>query len=607
MSRLPAVVQLFGSNERVERRLAAILAADVAGYSRLMGVDEVGTLTALKAHRREIVDPAIAAHKGRIVKTTGDGMLVEFASAVDAVACAVAVQEKVAQRAADGAEPCIRFRVGVNVGDIIIDGDDIFGDGVNVAVRVENECEPGGVCLSDDAYRQVCRKTAFGFDDLGERNLKNIDRPMRVYAVRNSGAEGGKTASGANPARSACDVGKPLPLPDKPSIAVLPFQNMGSDLEQEYFADGVVEDIITILSRVKSLFVIARNSSFTYKGKAVDIRQVGRELGVRYVLEGSVRKAGERIRITGQLIDAASGSHVWADRFDRRLDDIFEVQDEISLKMVAAIQPELDRAEIQRARRKPDNLTAWDLMLRARTELYKMTKAENEKAKQFLLEAVQADPSSAMAQAMLSEAFAYEGFFGWESPRHSLERAIQHAAEGVRLDQGDPAPHCAMAIVLIFMGRAGEAVAYAKNAIELDPNTAAGCRLLAAALAFAGDPAGAIAAAEQVLRASPRDPQQWVTFASIANAHFTAGRYQLALEFADRAAQFAPNWVGSYLTSAASAAHLGLMEQARLAAARIVELGPKHRMTGIRNHPLFCKPDVVARFLDGLSKAGVPE
>src|SRR6516164_298033 len=291
---------------RVERRLAAILAADVAGYSRLMGTDEVGTLAALKAHRREIVDPAIAAQNGRIVKTTGDGMLVEFASAVDAVACAVAIQEKMAERATGGTGPRIQFRMGINVGDIIIDGSDIFGDGVNVAARIENECEPGGVYLSDDAYRQVRGKTSLAFDDLGERSLKNIDRPVRLYAVRSTSFSTEATAA----------VGeKPLPLPDRPSIAVLPFQNMSGDPEQEYFADGIVEDIITALSRFKSLFVIARNSSFTYKGKAVDIKQVGRELGVRYVLEGSVRKSAGRVRITGQLIDSATGAHVWADRY----------------------------------------------------------------------------------------------------------------------------------------------------------------------------------------------------------------------------------------------------------------------------------------------------
>ena len=342
---------------RVERRLAAVLAADVAGYSRLMGADEVGTLTALKAVRREIVDPAIALHMGRIVKTTGDGMLVEFASAVDAVSCAIEVQSKLAEQA-DGAAQKITFRIGINIGDLIIEGDDIFGDGVNVAARVENECEPGGVCLSGSAFEQIRGKTDFTFDDLGEKSLKNIDRPVRLYAARLADQKTTATASS--------EIRKPLPLPDKPSIAVLPFQNMCGDPEQEYFSDGMVEDIITALSRFKSLFVIARNSSFTYKGKAVDIKQVGRELGVRYVLEGSVRKAGGKVRITGQLIDATTGAHLWADRFDGPLDDIFELQDKVTSSVVAAIAPRLEQAEIDRSERKPtESLDAFDLYYRA--------------------------------------------------------------------------------------------------------------------------------------------------------------------------------------------------------------------------------------------------
>jgi adenylate cyclase len=299
---------------RVERRLAAIVAADVAGYSRLMGFDEVGTLATLKTYRREVVDPGIAGHGGRIVKTTGDGMLVEFPSVVDAVTCAVAVQSKMAERN-ESAVVKINFRIGINIGDIIIDGDDIFGDGVNVAARVESECEPGGVCLSGSAFDQVRGKTDFAFDALGERSLKNIDLPVRLYAVNHSGLAVAKSPGGG--------ANKHLPLPDKPSIAVLPFQNMSDDPEQDYFADGMVEDIITALSRFGELFVIARNSTFVYKGKAVDVRQVGRELGVRYVLEGSVRKAGHRVRITGQLIDASSGAHLWADRFDGDLQDMF--------------------------------------------------------------------------------------------------------------------------------------------------------------------------------------------------------------------------------------------------------------------------------------------
>src|SRR6516225_7511458 len=337
---------------RVERRLAAILAADVAGYSRLMGTDEVGTLAALKSHRREIVDPAIAAHKGRIVKTTGDGMLVEFASAVDAVTCAVAIQQKVADQTGEG--PRIQFRVGINIGDIIVDGDDIFGDGVNVAARVENECEPGGVCLSGSAFEQVRGKTGIAFDELGERPLKNIDRPVRLYSARLAGS------SAATSADLPVDTASPPPLPDKPSVAVLPFQNMSGDPEQEYFADGMVEEIITALSRFKSLFVIARNSSFTFKGRAVDIKEVGRRLGVRYVLEGAVRKASGKVRITGQLIDAVTGAHIWADRFERDLTDVFALQDEVTVAVVSAIQPKLFQTEIaMAARRRPENLTAY--------------------------------------------------------------------------------------------------------------------------------------------------------------------------------------------------------------------------------------------------------
>jgi adenylate cyclase len=356
------------TRERVERRLAAVLAADVAGYSRLMGVDEVGTLQALKAHRRELIDPSIAAFKGRIVKTTGDGMLVEFASAVDAVTCAMDVQAKMLERNAAAARP-ITFRVGINVGDIIIDGDDIFGDGVNVAARIENECEPGGVFVSGSAFEQVRGKTEFAFHDLGEKSLKNIERPVRLYAVRRPQAYA-ERVSAPQASRQISDTA--IPLPDKPSIAVLPFQNMSGDPEQEYFADGIVEDIITALSHFKSLFVIARNSTFTYKGKPVDIKQAGRELGVRYVLEGSVRKGGGRVRITGQLVDAATGTHLWADKFDGSLADVFDLQDEVTEKVVSSIAPALEVAEMDRAKRKPtQQLDSYDLFLRGMTLLIK--------------------------------------------------------------------------------------------------------------------------------------------------------------------------------------------------------------------------------------------
>jgi len=344
------------SEARVERRLAAILAVDVAGYSRLMGADEEGTLAALRAVRRELGDPKIAEHRGRIVKTTGDGLLAEFASVVDAVRCAVEVQrEMIARNAGVASEKRIEFRVGIHQGDIIVEDGDIFGDGVNLAARLEGLAEPGGICVSRVVRDEVRDKLDLAFDDLGEQRVKNITRPVRTYRV----------ALGAS-SRAALPVEAPLPLPDKPSLVVLPFQNMSGDPEQEYFVDGMVEEITTAIARLPWLFVIARNSAFTYKGKPVNVKQVAQELGVRYVLEGSVRKAGNRVRITGQLIDTITGAHIWADRFDGALDDIFDLQDRGASSVAGAIEPKLRQSEIERASRKPTaNLTAYDLYLRA--------------------------------------------------------------------------------------------------------------------------------------------------------------------------------------------------------------------------------------------------
>jgi TolB-like protein/class 3 adenylate cyclase len=347
--------------ERVERRLAAILAADVAGYSRLMGEDEEGTLAALKAIRRELADPKIAEHRGRIVKTTGDGLLVEFPSVVDAVRCAVELQREMALRNAEVPETRrIEFRIGINLGDIIIDEHDIYGDGVNVAARLEALAEPGGICVSRVVRDQVRDKVDLSFEDLGEQQVKNIARPVHVYRI---------------PLLETARAKAPLPLPDKPSLAVLPFQNMTGDAEQDYFVDGIVEEITTAISRLPWLFVIARNSSFTYQGRAVDVKQVAGELGVRYVLEGSVRKAGNRVRITGQLIDTATGAHIWADRFDGALDDIFQLQDEVASSVVGAVEPKLRQSEIGRATRKPPtSLKAYDLYLRALAEFHTYTR-----------------------------------------------------------------------------------------------------------------------------------------------------------------------------------------------------------------------------------------
>src|SRR5579871_4602789 len=397
-----------------------------------MGGDEVGTLVALKTIRREIVDPAIASHKGRIVKTTGDGMLVEFASAVDAVTCAMTVQAEMTARNAEST-PEIIFRIGINVGDIIIDGDDIFGDGVNIAARVENECAPGGVCLSGSAFEQVRGKTSFAFDDLGERTLKNIDRPVQLHAVRN--------ASSPPAGRPVSRTEKPglLPLPDKPSIAVLPFQNMTGDPEQEYFADGMVEDITTALSRFKSLFVIARNSSFTYKHKTIDIKQIGRELGVRYVLEGSVRKAGGQLRITGQLIEASTGAHLWANKFDAPIENVFELQDELTASLVGAIAPRLVTAEVEAARRKrPDDLGSYDHYLRGLSQLYEFTPVSCNRAHVEALKAIELDPKFAPAFTLAAfSLYARKFHLGHELSDAEAKEAVELIVSALELDHDD--------------------------------------------------------------------------------------------------------------------------------------------------------------------------
>jgi TolB-like protein/class 3 adenylate cyclase len=396
------------AGERVERRLAA----DVAGYSRLMGADEEGTLTRFKAIRKELVDLTIAKHRGRIVKTTGDGLLVEFASAVDAVRSAVELQRGMADRAASGPQDQrIEFRIGIHVGDIIIDDNDIFGDGVNIAARLEEIAEPGGICISDDAQRQVRAKVDFVFDDLGPQALKNISEPMRAWRMR---AGENPTATAAKPASAASRPS--LPLPDKPSIAVLPFQNMSGDPEQEYFADGMVEEIITALSRFKSLFVIARNSSFTYKGKAVDIKQVGRELGVRYVLEGSVRKAGNRLRIIGQLIDAATGAHLWADKFEGELLDVFDLQDSVATSVVGAIAPRLTAADAELAKRKsPESWDSYDFYLRGIALFVQRTPETTDQALELLRKAVSLNPEFALAHIRAAACLLMRPVFGGRS------------------------------------------------------------------------------------------------------------------------------------------------------------------------------------------------
>jgi adenylate cyclase len=577
---------------RTERRLAAILAADVAGYSRLMGVDEEGTLAALKACRTELIDPKIAEHRGRVVKTTGDGALVEFASAVDAVRCAIEVQGAMAERNADIPEDRrIEFRIGINVGDIIIDEGDIYGDGVNVAARVEALARAGAICLSDNAYQQVRGKLTLEVTDLGEQQLKNIVQPLRIYGVRLDGISA--------PAA--------LALPEKPSIAVLPFQNMSGDPEQEYFADGMVEDIITGLSRIKWLFVIARNSTFTYKGRAVDVKAVGRELGVRYVLEGSVRKAADRVRITGQLIDATTGAHVWAERFDRKFEDIFALQDEVTLSVVGAIEPSLRLAEAERVKRKrSDSLDAYDLVLQAQADVYSRSPARCTKALVLLGRALTLDPTYALAHAYAAECH-HSLFIRGGQRKENRTAAICHA-EAAMANGSDDASVLAFAGFVIGMDKHDRAAAFAAfdAALAICPSSALTYILGSVVLTFGGEAERAIEWAERGLRLSPLDPNRASALASSSIAQYHRGQYEMAAAAARKAVQANPGFSFCYMALAAPLVKLGRTAEAKAAAARVLELQPTFRCSDAFT-VAGCVPTLDAALGEALRAAGLPE
>jgi len=575
---------------RVERRLAAILAADVAGYSRLMGTDEEATLTALKACRRELIDPKIAEYRGRIVKTTGDGALVEFPSAVDAVRCAIEIQRAMAARNTSIPEDRrIEFRIGINVGDIIIDEGDIYGDGVNIAARVESLASPGEICLSDNAYQQIKGKLAFDVNDLGEQRLKNIAQPVRVYGVRLDGTP-------EHPA---------LVLPDKPSIAVLPFQNMSGDPEQDYFADGISEDIITGLSKLRWLFVIARNSSFTYKGKAADVKRVSRELGVRYVLEGSVRKGGNRVRITSQLIDATTGNHLWAERYDDDLTDIFRLQDEITKKVVAAIEPKLLEAEgIRSQSRSPADLDAWEMVIRANSLFWRLTKTESLAAIATLKQVVERYPEYAPAYSMLAFSLLLARQFGWISMEPQVKQAEALAVRAAELDDSDPWAHLALGYVAIARRRTNEAVEEFQRALDLNPNFAAAHGYLGLALTVGGALDESIVHSEQAIRLSPHDPQNAIFNVHLAAAHYHMGRYAEAANIGRKAIQQRFGLPNGHRIYAASLAQAGQIEEARAELAILQELHPENSIAWVEQHiPL--NPGRMAKLVEGLRKAGM--
>ena len=576
------------AEDRVHRRLAAILAADVAGYSRLMGEDEEGTLAALKAHRRALIDPKISEYRGRIVKTTGDGILIEFASVVDAVRCAVDVQGGMIERNAEvPPDRRIEFRVGINVGDIIIDGDDIYGDGVNLAARLEAVAAPGGICVSAAVRDEVRDKLAFSFEDMAEHNFKNIARPMRVFRIELG------THRAPGPAKAPIDP----PLPERPSVAVLPFQNMSGDQEQEFFADGVTEDIITDLSKVSGVFVIGRQSSFVYKGKAIGLRQIGRELGVRYLLEGSVRKAGNRVRITAQLVDSRTDNHLWAERYDRNLEDIFAVQSEVAHAVVDALSVALLPEEGSRLGRVPTkNLEAYELVARAWRALHPPTRENIEQGRNLLERAVALDPGFAGGLAGLSfvgslsvvhnhvqrspqviaqvtdlaeKAIALDPAFGWSEMALAWSKwidgqhdeAIMLGQKAIALQPGDADLHGYLGNIMTFGGRPGDAVPHLERAIRLNPRSQGPNQHF---LGYANAMAGNSKAAVEILNDLPPSTYSPVTYSMLILAHVESDDVAKAKEAAEAALQRYPR-----MTTATCAA-VGLKNQqdvARIAVA----------------------------------------
>ena len=585
----------------VSRRLVAVFAADVEGYSRLMGADEVGTLKGL-TERRAILDRLIGEHRGRIANTAGDSVLAEFGSAVDAVQCAVEAQAALAE-ANTVSRPTsrINFRIGVHIGDVMVRAGDLFGDGVNIAARLQTLAKPGSVCISGATYDQVRKVLPMTFVDLGVQQVKNIQEPIRAYQV-------GATSETreAAPARVA-DAENPPPLPDKPSIAVLPFQNMSGDPEQEYFADGMVEEITTALSRFKWLFVIARNSSFTFKGKAVDIKEVGRRLGVRYVLEGSVRKASGKVRITGQLIDAVTGAHLWADRFERDLTDIFALQDEVTLAVVSAIEPKMLQTEIAMAtRRRPENLTAYDFYLRGMPQSYLATREGMAEAIRLFHRALELDPGFARSASVAGICHLLNVILGYgNDPQFDRKEAVGLVRLALSIDDGDPETLARAALISAFMVGDSEAeIEMADRAVALNPNSWTTWNDRGIVYRLAGLPEEAIRSSERAVRMSPVDPQLYVSLTNIGQALIELGRFDEAIVAAKKALRQNSSYVATYNCLASAFAHLGRDAEAHDAAARVLEIDPAFTISawiargGQSNAKLL---------IEGLRKAGLPE
>jgi TolB-like protein/Tfp pilus assembly protein PilF len=585
------------ADEPVQRRLAAILAADVVGYSRQMEADEQGTLARLKALRREVFQPAMKRHGGRIFKTTGDGALVEFASASGAVRGAIEVQEALVARNAQ-TEPGQRLelRIGVSLGDVMVESGDLYGNGVNVAARMQALAQPGGICISGNVYEHVTGVLAVAFEDMGSHQVKNITRPIQCYRLQ---------PRPATPETPFAPASEPPPASGRPSIAVLPFQNMSGDKEQEYFADGISEDIITALSRIHWLFVIARNSSFVYRGRAVNVQQVARELGVRYVLEGSVRKIGQRVRVTAQLVDAQSGVHHWAEQYDRDLADIFALQDEITRSVAAAIEPRLLAAEgIRTMSRPPADLDAWDLVARAMSQFWRMTPSDVEAAMAMLRKAVDRHPDYGPAHSMLAFCLVLTGHFGWLPIYEVPKLALDLARRAVELDDNDPWAYLALGYIAFVGRQTAEAAAHYRRAVELNPNFAAAHGYWGYALAFDGQSDEAIERLSLAMRMSPRDRQNAIYMGGMAVAHFLADRFEPAVEWARKAVQQGPSVTAPHRILCASLALAGRLEEARSVLARVREMQPHLSIAWIERMVPYTAAQM-PRFLAGLRAAGL--
>jgi len=572
-----------------QRRLAAILVADVVGYAKRVGSDEAGTLALLQALRTQVIEPAIGKHAGRLFKAVGDGFLVEFASAVQAMEAAQAIQRA-------NAEGALPLRIGIHVGDVVVQADDLMGDGVNIAARIEGVAEPGGIAISREVHAQVRDKLDLGFEDKGEIALKNLARPVHVFSIA-----GSKPTAAMPPA---------LTLPDKPSIAVLPFQNMSGDPEQEYFVDGIVDDIISALSRFKWLFVIARNSSFTYKGTAIDIRQVGRNLGVRYVLEGSIRKAGERVRITGQLIDAASGAHLWAERFEGALQDVFELQDRVTASVVGELGSQLQLAEMERARSKgTENLTAYDHYLRGMDRLYVWTRESNREALGYFLKAIEIDQNYAMAYGLAALCYSLRKQSRWiVDPVCENAEGVRLARRAIELDRDDP----------WVLGTAGFTMAYIAEELEfgaeciaeclaLNPNYAFGWTFSGWVQIYLGNPDDALKHLEQARRLSPHDPGIMQLITGCALAHYFAGRYEETVRLAGQVLRQVPNFLPALRMAAMGHAMLGQQDRASVAAAHVLALDPKASVSILVPLLPLHRPEDRERYRVGLARAGLPD